>query len=141
MVTTTDRNIGAILHMSQMSKYLFPFGGIIIPLIIWINKRQTSDFADQCGKSVLNFNLSMFLYYLVAITLFVIGVIYFAIDFEKINEIVHEATPVTLIAFIVIGVLFFIGLFLFEFIVSIIAALKASNGENYQYPFTINFLK
>jgi uncharacterized Tic20 family protein len=40
-------------------------GGFIIPLIIWMIKKEESRFVDRHGKEALNFNISLFIYYMV----------------------------------------------------------------------------
>ena len=47
----------------------------------------------------------------------------------------------TLVLFAIVCVVVFFFLKIMEFFLIIYAAVKASNGESYQYPLTINFLK
>lgn len=140
--TQNEQSTAALMHISQMVKYLFPFGGIIVPLIIWSSKRHQSKFLDDTGKSVLNFNISMILYFLIAIIILLVGAVVFginyAIDVETHGE---EYVPVGLITYVLIGVGILVFAWLIEFILTIIAALKASNGEVYEYPLSIKFLK
>ena len=42
---------------------------------------------------------------------------------------------------VVIGIPLLIGLLIFNFIAVIMATVKAANGEQWQYPMTIRFLK
>ncbi len=61
-VPTSQKNIGAFIHLSTFSKYLFPFGNFIAPLIIWSAQRRDSTFIDAHGRNAINFQLSMLLY-------------------------------------------------------------------------------
>jgi len=56
-----DKNILAILNLSQLSYLAFPLLGIIIPLVIWIIKKDKIKNVDKYGKVILNFQISWFL--------------------------------------------------------------------------------
>ena len=53
-----DENIITILNLSQLGFILFPPLGIIVPLYLWIKKRNLVDNVDYVGKSILNFQIS-----------------------------------------------------------------------------------
>src|SRR5690625_6311283 len=57
------------IHFGIFLGYYFPFANIIVPLIIWQSNKE-SDFLDKHGKAVMNFQLSLFLYHLVALLIF-----------------------------------------------------------------------
>lgn len=63
-----DNNVLTVLNLSQLSFIAFPLLGIILPLIIWIMKKDKVKNVDSFGKSILNFQISwtllLFLYYL-----------------------------------------------------------------------------
>ena len=90
-----------------------PLGNILGPLIIWVIKRDEDPFIDETGKEVINFQISMTIYTIIAgvSILVAIGLL---------------LLPVILVANIVY---------------TILAALKANEGQLYRYPFTIRFLK
>ena len=48
---------------------------------------------------------------------------------------------VTLLILIIIGFILFIGLFIINIIIVIIAGIKANEGKYYKYPMTIRFFK
>ncbi len=142
---TTNQNqqsTATLLHLSQMLKYFIPFAGIVVPMIIWSTKKNESKFLDDSGKSVINFNISMMIYFLISILILAIGLVIlginFAIETENLGE---EIFPVGLVSFAVVGIFILGFACLVEFILTIIGALKASNGEVYEYPITIKFLK
>ncbi|VAW92065.1 hypothetical protein MNBD_GAMMA22-2329 [hydrothermal vent metagenome] len=106
-------NTSAMLcHLSTFSGIFVPFGGILGPLIFWLVKKDEHPFINRHGIAALNFHLSMMIYYFVSF----------------------------LLAFIIIGFFLLIMLALADFILSIIASIKASNGEEYQYPFAVPFI-
>ncbi|MEN8187837.1 MAG: DUF4870 domain-containing protein [Bacteroidota bacterium] len=131
MSNTSDNNNAFLMHLSSFSGYLFPFGAIIVPLIIWELKKKDSEFLDKTGKEVINFNLSYLLYF----TVLVIALISFAINIA-IGEIHH------LNLFFVISLGALIGIIcIVKFVLIIVGAIKANQGEDYKYPLIIRFLK
>lgn len=139
-----DTGLATLIHLSALAKYIFPFMGIIAPLLIWKLKKEQESFIEDNAKSVINFQISTLIY---TIVLFFIGMIFFGgtiinyIQLAANDSISHDFVPVGLITTIFIG----IGIFAFwsiaDFVLTIIGAVKASNGSVYQYPFTIKILK
>jgi len=89
------------------------FTALVGPLIIWLIKKDESIFVDFHGKEYLNFFISYSIYSIVASILMII-----------------------LIGFILLPI---IGVMAVIF--TILAAIKAYNGEIYHIPFVIRFLK
>lgn len=52
-----DRNYLMFLHLSVMSFVLIPFGNIILPLILWLNKRDRVFLANKQGINILNYQI------------------------------------------------------------------------------------
>jgi uncharacterized Tic20 family protein len=110
-------------HLSALLVCVLPIpivGSIVIPLVIWLIKKDESPFLDQHGRESLNFQISCWIY----------AVIIFIVCF--------------ILSFIVIGIfLFFIlppALIIFWIVCIIMASVKAYNGEMFIYPATIRFL-
>ena len=150
-MTTTEKNNSALIHISTLSQYFIPFGNYIFPVLIWSSKKEQSEFINNHGKSVLNFQLSTFLYslilLLIAIPTFIFGVFNNS-NFENwINKGDHNFSIVDVQNFsnflivLVIAIMLFLLLKFAEFILIILGAVKASNGEEYNYPLTIKFIK
>lgn len=151
MTTTNDKNIATVLHLSTLTQYIIPFGNYIFPIVIWSSKKDESEFIDYNGKQVLNFQLSIFLYSvvlgLIAIPIF-IYTIFNNVPFDNcfherdfvINHLnIHHINGVVIIG--IVAVLLFVFLKVTEFILIILTAVKASNGEYYKYPLSIPFFK
>ena len=151
METTNNKNLATFTHLSTLTQYCIPFGNYIFPLLIWSSNKDKSEFIDFNGKQVLNFQLSIFLYSLIlaiiAIPIFIIT-IFSNISFETImneNEFmsnhlsVENITGIGIVA--IIAILLFVVLKVAEFFLIIYASVKTSNGEKYEYPLTIHFLK
>lgn len=112
--TQDERTWGMIAHLSAFAVFLFPFGGnILAPLIIWLTRRDTSAFVEAEAKEALNFNISVSLGWIVC------GVLMFAL----------------------IGLRLGIVLFLGWLVLTIVAAVKASEGVGYRYPVALRLVK
>ena len=151
MTTNNEKNIATFLHLSALTQYIIPFGNYIFPIIIWSAKKNESEFVDANGKNVLNFQLSLFLYSVV-LCLIAIPILIYSIfknvplndvNFDRHFVIEHlsagNITGITILG--IIAALLFFFLKVIEFVLTIYAAVKASNGEAYKYPLTIPFFK
>ncbi len=149
-MTTTEKNTGTLLHLSALSQFIIPFGNFILPIVIWSSQKKESEFIDNHGKQVINFQLSLLLYYLVGFLVAGAFGLYYLFNVIKIKNLYEididvenyggsQFWSLILIACIAVGVFIFSKIS--EFILIIIASVKASNGEKYNYPLTINFLK
>jgi uncharacterized protein len=151
MESTTEKNTAAFTHLSTLSQYIIPFGNYIFPIIIWSTNKDKSEFVNHHGKQTLNFQLSLLVYSLVlaliAIPIFIVTVLK-NIPFNEWND--HHDFSFNDFSFGGNGGMITVGLiavFLFfcikvaEFFLIIYASIKASNGEKYNYPLTIPFLK
>ncbi|TYP99259.1 hypothetical protein C7447_102581 [Tenacibaculum adriaticum] len=108
-----NKELIVLTHLSQLLDFVTGIGGFIVPLIIWAVKKDEIIDMDKHGKAILNFRITMFLYFLICIPL----VIFFGLG---------------LLGFIIIGI--------FYAIFPIINAIKANNDEEPNYPFSIKFL-
>ena len=77
-----------------------------VPLIFWLLKKDEYRFVDEAGKESLNFQISLFIYYMISALLIVILIGFFSL----------------------------IAWAIFSLIVTILASIKASDGESYHYP-------
>ena len=108
-----ERTWAKLSHFSALCMFLFPFGNILVPLIIWLIKKDDMSFVEDQSKEVLNFQISM--------TIYLIGSAIFII--------------------LLIGIPIFIGLGIFNIIITIIAAIKANEGKKYRYPINLRLIK
>lgn len=53
-----DDNLLTMLNLSQLGFLAFPLLGVIIPLILWILKKEKIKYVDAVGRSILNFQLT-----------------------------------------------------------------------------------
>jgi uncharacterized Tic20 family protein len=102
-----------VCHLSAFGAFLLPFfGNIIIPLVVWLLKRESHPFVDDQGREVLNFQITITL-------LLFAGV---------------------LLCFVLIGFLLLPALGIYAVIMTIIGAIRANEGVAYRYPFTLRLL-
>ena len=151
MLTTTEKNISTLIHLSTLSQYFIPFGNYIFPILLWSSKKNDSEFVDANGKQVINFQLSILLYSLVLALIAIPILIYtflknvtvtnFTDNCDFVFNHFDTANITGIVILAITSIILFGFLKLLEFGLIILAAVKASNGEQYKYPLTINFLK
>ena len=113
-ITKDARMWAMFCHLAGLAGFLMPVvGNIVAPLIVWQVKKEDYPFVDEQGKEAVNFQISMSLYGLITIPLFLICV-----------------GPFLLAAVSIVDLVFLL-----------IAAVKANNGKSYRYPLTIRFIK
>ncbi|WP_181248445.1 DUF4870 domain-containing protein [Flavobacterium magnum] len=151
MQTTNYNSTASIMHMSTFSQYLFPFGNFIFPVIIWSSVKDRSAYVDQQGKEVINFQLSIFIYQVVlvltAIPIFLMTIL----QHVEFNSVIHDneifIRSIRTSGFPTLAIVGIVAVFLaaclqlFEFFMTVYAAVKTSNGQDFKYPLAIKFLK
>ena len=115
-----DRNLAMLVHVGTLvSLFIGGWGvNIVVPLIGYLWKRESSSFIADHSREELNFQISLTIYAIVAI---VLGVLTLGIGFLVL------AIPALIAVVVVI-------------VVMIRAALAASRGEQYRYPLTMRFV-
>jgi uncharacterized Tic20 family protein len=111
--TQDERQMGMFLHLSQLANVIFFPIGIVAPILLWQTQKEKIPALDAHGKMVVNWMISSTIYAVVSIVLCLILVGF-----------------LMLIALAIVGILF-----------PIIGGIKANNGELWQYPLAIRFLK
>ena len=109
----TDRQLLVITHLTQLLNYVIGFGGLITPLILWLTSKNSVESMDEHGKAILNLQLSLILYIVLSI-------------------------PAILL--LGLGILTLIGAGILGFVLPIVNAVRASNGESPSYFMTIPFI-
>lgn len=111
--TPEQRQMGMFIHLSLLAyAFVFPVGAIA-PILLWQLNKDKMPALEAHGKMATNFMISL--------------AIYFAVSF--------------VLAFVLIGFLGFLVFGLMALIFPIVGAVKANNGELWEYPLTIKFLK
>ncbi len=102
-----------LMHLSQLAGFIIPFGGLIVPIVMWATNKEQSTEVDKHGKVILNWVLS--------------AIIYSAICF--------------VLTFVFVGVIGFFILGIAGLIFLVVGAIKANAGELWHYPLSIKFFK
>ncbi len=108
-----ERTWAMFAHLSALGGHIVPFGHIILPVVIWMIKKDQFPLVDVEGKESINFQLSITIYAAVAFVLI----------------------------FIFVGILILPILYLLDIVAVIIASIKTYEGNSFRYPLTIRFLK
>ncbi|HTD12485.1 MAG TPA: DUF4870 domain-containing protein [Steroidobacteraceae bacterium] len=112
--TENERTWGMLAHLSALVGLLFPLvGNILGPLLVWLTRRDSSAFIAAHAKEALNFNITVTLAGVVCLFL----------------------------ALIFIGLLLGTALFIAWLVMTLVAAIKASEGVPYHYPLSLRLVK
>lgn len=112
-------HLSALVGGILTSGWAGSIGCFIGPLVIWLVKKDTMPFVDDQGKEALNFNITVGIVFL---ALLILSIVTFGIG-------LIVAVPL----WIIIGIAWLVF--------TIIAAVKANNGERYRYPLTLRLIK
>jgi uncharacterized Tic20 family protein len=112
-ISNEERTWGMLAHLSALLGYLIlPFGNIIAPLVIWLMKKDQSQFVADQAKESLNFQISLMIYAVIA------GVL----------------------VLLLIGIFLLVALYIFGLVMTLVGTVKANSGVQYRYPLTIRLI-
>lgn len=106
-----SRSYSMIMHFSQFCCFVLPVLGWVVPLIMWLTKKD-DDYIDQQGRVIFNWIISAFIYTIGCIILMVI----------------------------VVGVFLLLTLVVCSIIFTVMGAINAKDGVIRNYPLAIRFL-
>jgi len=109
----SGKSYNMFIHLSQYLCYFLPIVGIVGPLFLWLASKDQDPEVDHHGRAVLNWNLSLMLYYLICI----------------------------LACFVIIGFFVIWIPILLSIVYPVIGALMARDAKVFSYPFSIKFLR
>lgn len=113
-LSSDDKLFGMLCHLASFCVFIgIPFGNIIGPVVLWLLKKNDSNFVDYNGKESINFQIT------ITIASIIAGIL----------------------CLILVGYLLLLVLFIINIIVVVQASLKANNGETYRYPFSLPFIR
>lgn len=107
------RNWAMVLHLSLLSGLVVPLAGLIVPIVIYVVKKDALPGLVPHGHVVFNWMISAILYGIVSVLLLLVG----------------------------IGVLLLALLAIVSIIFPIIGGVKATEGEVWPYPLSIPVFK
>jgi len=151
MEAISKTSTAAIINLSTLTQYFFPFGNFIFPVILWSINKDKSEYVNAQGKQTINFQLSLFLYTLllaiIAIPTLLIAIFRDASFTALMNgdDLVFDNFSIGdhagLLTFGIMAVVVFAFMKVAEFFLIIHASVKTSNGDDFKYPLTIPFIK
>lgn len=109
-------------HLSALSFLVIPLGNVIVPLVLWLTKRDSVDGLNESGKNLLNFQI---LWSVLASS----SIIFFA--YFKVNHLEGGSKFLT----------FWACLQLLNLIVPVYFAVRSRKGHYRSYPRMIPFLR
>lgn len=104
--SSDDKNIATLTHASGI---LF---GFIVPLVVWLIKKDQSAYLADQAKEALNFQITVLIGFVISWVL----------------------------TFILIGLLLIPVLLIGNLVFCILAAVKTAGGESYRYPVSIRLI-
>ncbi len=111
-----DKNMAVMSHVLPLLGFIFPGMSIVMPLLIWLFKRNKSHYIEHHARESLNFQ----------ITIVLLLAVWGALKFMLVGLLFLPLVPVILILILIL---------------MIRAALKAGDGEYYRYPLSLRLVK
>ena len=115
-VDRNDRNIAVVAHLAPLLGFIVPGFSILVPLGIWLYKRNESGYVEHHAREALNFQ----------ITIALVVVLWIALKLVLIGFLLLPLIPLAVV---------------FVLVFMVRAAVKAGNSEYYCYPFILRLVK
>jgi uncharacterized Tic20 family protein len=109
VISSEERGLAVVTHLSGLAGYLVPFGGVLAPIIIWVVKKD-SPVISAIAKQALLLNVIVFVVFCALAVLWITIIL----------------IPVVILAWILLGIV--------AVVLPIVGAVKASDGSYYRYP-------
>jgi uncharacterized Tic20 family protein len=112
--TENERTWGMLAHLSALAGLVLPMiGNVLGPLAVWLARRDDSAFVAAHAREALNFNITVLI----------------------------AAVICMMLMLVFVGFLLGTALFVAWLVLTLIAAIKASEGAPYRYPFALRFIR
>lgn len=115
-----------VMNLSALTIFIQPFLGIIIPLVMWILKREKIKLVEDTGKKLINFQITW------TLILFIVLIISSKGSFIPINFNAISSLPILITNFSIFG-LVIILLYLYNLVLIIINVRKSQKGKKNRY--------
>ena len=130
---TEDKGFLTALNLSSLGFFVFPLLGILIPLILWISKKDKVKNVNETGKAILNFQITW------TILVFLTYIFFGVRTFYRIENADDISPSLMGNPFLMIGM---IGiLYLYNFVLIMINTVKIHKGTDIKYFPKIRFLR
>lgn len=128
----SENTYGFLIHITVFLGFVHPVLGLMVPVVLWAINRDNFSSIDWHGKHVISWMLSVITYMFL---LFIIAIPLNRFFHLSLNVSFNIRAPFSLFSgFFPISILMVLSV-----IFVIIGAIKASRGEVWRYPLSINF--
>jgi uncharacterized protein len=111
-IRADERTWGMIAHLAALAGIVIPLGNILGPLVVWLARRDRSRFVGDQAREAINFNIT----------------------------VAFGALACYVLTWLLVGILLFVALVLYWLAMTIVAAVKASEGVRYHYPLAVRLV-
>lgn len=101
-----------IMHASVAAAFVLGPLCFMVPLVMWLMKKDQSPEIDAHGKAAINFQISIAIYWLVGAVL----------------------------TFVIVGIFVLIAVYILAIVGAVKGAIDASNGKLYKYPLSLRLI-
>ncbi len=128
-----DKQFLAFFHLSVICGAFIPIGNIILPLILWLTKKDKVIGLHRLGAKLLNFQIIW------TILSFVAPAIIMAVEFETVLDSVDFEKNIA--DSVRIGIYYIFGFGFINYLIAVILAILNYRGKEITYPSTIPMIK
>jgi uncharacterized Tic20 family protein len=121
-----DQNYLRLMSLASLWFLIFPLLGVIIPLIMWIQKKDTLKNVNELGVSILNFQITWNI--ISSIILIFLSIVFSGSDGWDFLSLLVVLSPLII-------------LYLYNFIVIISNTIKISKNKSFRYRPALPFVK
>ena len=108
-IAPENRTMAALTHLSGLAGYIIPFGGVLVPIIIWMMKKDVP-LISAIARQAIVLNVAVFIAFAIAWILLLTVILF----------------PVSILIWCVIGIA--------AVALPIMGAIKANDGVYFKYP-------
>jgi len=108
-IAPEDRTMAALTHLSGLAGYIIPFGGVLVPIIIWMMKKEVPLISAIARQAVI-LNVAVFVAFCLSAILWITLIL----------------IPAVILFWCVLGAA--------ALVLPIMGAVKANDGVYYRYP-------
>ena len=128
-----DKGFLASLNLSALSFILFPLLGILIPLIIWISKKDKIRNVNEIAKDILNFQITWTMLLFIGYIVIIVSVFY------KMKTGFVDAGLIG--SRIIINLIFLATMYLYNLTFIITNTVRINNDKKVRYYPKIRFIR
>ena len=129
-----DKGYLTLLNLSALTVFIQPFLGIIIPLVMWILKREKIKLVDDTGKKIISFQITW------TLILFIVLMIASKGSYLPLNFNAISSFPILITDFSIAGLLIIL-LYLYNLVFIIMNVRISQKGKINRYYPSIRILR